>query len=309
VAQHGEVTRRDPDVTTVLVVHNSLEWLPWCLRTLAAAAERVDARVLVVDSGSSDDPGSFCRQHGVAFMAVPNRGLGAALNRALECDVVARARYVLQLNPDVELPAGGLDELVAYADTRPRCGVLAPRQRDQYDRQIFSVGVEPSPSVYWRSIIRFAGDWMWDPRQYDSECRADWVMGACMLLRQQMMAAIGGFDERFFLCSEEVDLCRRAREAGWSVQYTPRVTVVHPLADRRLDTRRLELEEWSRILYIRKWYRWPARTSMRLALIIRFGLLAALEARHRGPRLTSHIRLRATLRFRSDRYLPPRGTV
>ena len=171
------------------------------------------------------------------------------------------------------------------------------------------MGVEPSAPVYWRSIIRFAGDWMWDGRQYDSECQADWVMGACMLLRQETLAAIGGFDERFFLSSEEVDLCRRAREAGWLVQYTPEVTVIHPLADRELDPRRLQLEEWSRILYIRKWYRWPDRTSMRLALIIRFGLLTLLEARHRDPRLTSHVRLRATLRFRPDRYLPPPGTA
>lgn len=303
------MTYGDPDVTTVVVVHNSMEWLPRCLRALGPAAQRVDARVVVVDSGSGDDPGSYCRQHGVPFMTVPNRGLGAAFNRALECDVVARARYVLQLNPDVVLPPGGLDELVGYADGRPRCGVLAPRQRDQHDRLILSVGVEPSAPVYWRSIIRFASDWMWDTPRYDSECRADWVMGACMLLRQEMIAAIGGFDERFLLCSEEVDLCRRAREAGWSVQYTPWVTVVHPLADRQLDHWRLQLEEWSRILYIRKWYRWPARTSMRLALIIRFGLLAALEARHRDPRLTSHVRLRATLRFRPDQYLLPRSTV
>jgi hypothetical protein len=286
-----------------------MKWLPRCLRALATAAQRVDARVLVVDSGSGDDPASYCRQHGVPVMTVPNRGLGAAFNRALERDVVARARYVLQLNPDVQLPPGGLDELVGYADSRPRCGVLAPRQHDQHDRLIFSVGVEPRAGVYWRSIIRFAGDWMWKPRRYDSDCQADWVMGACMLLRQKTLAAIGGYDERFFLCSEEIDLCRRVRDAGWSVDYTPRVTVIHPLADRQLDARRLQLEEWSRILYIRKWYPWPARTSMRLALVIRFGLLTLLEARHRDPRLTSRVRLRATLRFRPDRYLPPQGTA
>jgi N-acetylglucosaminyl-diphospho-decaprenol L-rhamnosyltransferase len=296
-----------PDVMTVIVVHNSTESLPGCLRALGAAAAHLDARVTVVDSGSSDDPGSLCAQHGVPILRVPNRGLGAAFNRALGCEEVRRARYVLQLNPDVELPAGGLDELVARADHLPRCGVRAPRQHDQNGELIFSIGVEPSAAPYWRSIAHFGADWIWERDRYGAECQADWLMGACMLLRREMLAEIGGFDERFFLSSEEVDLCRRAREAGWSVNYTPAVTVTHPLADRQLAAHRVRLEEWSRILYIRKWYGWRTRCSMRLALVTRFALLSALEARHRDPRLRSRVRLGATLRFRRREYLTAPG--
>jgi GT2 family glycosyltransferase len=290
------------DVMTIVVTHNSEDLLPGCLEALAVAATRVNARVLVVDSGSSDGVEGLCDQLGVPFLAGQNEGLGAAFNRAFAREDVRRSRYVLQLNPDVVLPAGGLDALVELADLRPRCGVLAPRQVDQHGRLIHSVGVELTAASYWRAVAELRGcDWEWEPRSYDHEHDADWVMGACMLLRHEMLTATGGFDERFFLCSEEVDLCRRSRAAGWSVLHTPAVTVVHPLAGRPIDAHRARLEEWSRILYIRKWHGLPARVSMRAALAARFARVAAMQAWYRTQG-DGRIRLAATLRFNRRRY-------
>jgi N-acetylglucosaminyl-diphospho-decaprenol L-rhamnosyltransferase len=193
---------------------------------------------------------------------------------------------------------------VSVAERHPAAGVVAPRQVDQHGALIYSIGVEPSPAAYWSAVRSLPGDWIWDPAEYESETRADWVMGACMLLRRDLLQAVGGFDERFFLCSEEVDLCRRAREAGWHVLYTPEVTVVHPLADRPLDAHRVQLEEWSRILYMRKWNRLAARASMRLALVTRLILLAALERSHAISPRHAETRLRAALAFDHRRYGP-----
>ena len=288
------------DVAVVVVVHNSTDVLAACLAALAAAAEQIDALAIVIDSGSSDDPGPICREHGVALVRVPNRGLGAAFNQALARDEVRRARYVLQLNPDVELPAGGLDALVARADELPGCGVLAPRQVDQHGDLIHSIGLEPTAGRYLRASNPYHDRWVWvrDSERYRAECEADWIMGACLLLRREMLTATGGFDERFFYSSEEVDLCRRSREAGWSVNYLPDVTVVHPLAGRPLDPDRVRLEEWSRILYIRKWLDSRSRRSMRFALVVRYALLTLLEARGPGPSQYNRVRLSVALRPR-----------
>jgi GT2 family glycosyltransferase len=292
------------DVTTVLVAHNNADLLGTCLAALSTAARVANARVVVVDAGSSDDPAAVCDRAGVPFLRGVNRGLGASFNRAVERDEVRRARYVLQLNPDVVLPVGALDKLVALADRHPDWGVLAPRQFDQNGTLIFSIGVEPTPGAYWAAITGLPGDWIWDPNCYRAEYAADWMMGACMLLRGEMLAAIGGFDERFFLCSEEVDLCHRARAAGWSVMYTPEVTVMHPLAGRPIHAHRVRLEEWSRILYLRKWNGWLSRTSTRWALVTRLILLAAAErGRLVSPR-HARTRLGAALRFDRRRYGP-----
>ena len=129
-------------------------------------------------------------------------------------------------------------------------------------------------------------------------------MGACVLLRNEMLAAVGAFDEQFFLYSEEVDLCRRARDAGWSVRYLPAVTVVHPMAGRPVDEQRVKLEEWSRILYIRKWFSPPARWSMRLAVSVRWARATLKDFRraNRRERGDAGLRLRASLRFDRRRY-------
>lgn len=292
------------DVATIVVVHNNADRLRACLKAVTAAARSARASVVVTDAGSTDDPAAICARAGALFVPGPNHGLGAAFNRALALDEVRGARYVLQLNPDVALPAGALDELVEVADQHPAWGIVAPRQLDQNDALICSIGVEPSPAAYWGAITGLPGDWVWERDRYRAECRADWVMGACMLLRAEMLAEIGGFDERFFLCSEEVDLCRRARAAGWLVVYTPQITVVHPLAGRPLDAHRVRLEEWSRILYLRKWHGFAARSSIRLALAIRLMLLAMMESsRVLSPR-HARIRLGAALRFDRRRYGP-----
>jgi GT2 family glycosyltransferase len=291
------------DLVAVIVAHNSSALLPSCLTALVAAAGDIETRIVVADSGSSDGVETLCEELGVEFLAGENRGLGAAFNRARRLEAVASARYVLQLNPDVLLPPGGLEALVRLADERPRCGILAPRQLDEHGQLIISIGVEPTVAEYRRGFTALRCDWVWQRERYERDTAADWVMGACMLLRREMLAQIGGFDERFFLCSEEVDLCRRARDAGWSVEYTPAVTVVHALAERPIDAHRVRLEEWSRILYLRKWHSVGSRFAMRLALAARFARLAAIDVRQGRPG-DSHIRLVATLHFDRSRYGP-----
>jgi GT2 family glycosyltransferase len=288
-----------PDVMIVVVVHDSADTLDRCLTSIATAAADTTASVIVVDSGSTDDPQAVCARHGVDCETVPNRGLAAAFNHALAAPEVRAARYVLQLNPDVELPAGALDRLVADADQHPRCGILAPRQVDQHGRLLRSIGREPSAALYLRALAGYGADWVNDPARYETDGEADWVMGACMLLRSEMLAQTGGFDERFFLFSEEVDLCRRAREAGWAVRYTPSATVVHPISGRSPNRDRIRLEEWSRIVYLRKWHGAVGGTVVRLTLALRYSVLSLKDVVWGTPvpQRGSRLRLRETLRL------------
>jgi GT2 family glycosyltransferase len=292
-----------PDVLAIIVAHDSAALLPGCVEALAASARTVEVQAVVVDTASRDGCAAVCERLGVRCIEGPNGGMGAAFNRALRSPDLPRARHILQINPDVLFPPGGLDQLVASADARPQCGVLAPRQVDQHGSLVCSIGVEPSPAGYLVAVRDLWCDWDWDTGHYAAPREVDWAMGACMLLRRDMLDAVGGFDERFFLCSEEVDLCRRARAAGWSVWYDPAVTIMHPMADRTLDAHRVRLEEWSRLLYIRKWFAAADRALMRLALAARFARLTLGEAQP-PKRREARLRLGATLRFDRRRYGP-----
>lgn len=286
------------------MTHESAGLLPACLESLRTHAGALDLAIVVADSGSTDAVESVCRGRAVTFLAGPNEGFGAAANRALAHDVVRRARYVLVMNPDVEIADGTLTDFVALCDLRAACAVFAPRQVDQHGRLVFSIGRAPSPADSWGAARTLDADWVRKPGVYKGEARCDWVMGAFMVIRRDVLAALGGFDERFFLFSEEVDLCTRVRRAGWEVGYLPQLTIAHRVADRPLDEHRERLIMWSQVLYMRKWYGLPQRASMRAALVARLARLFVRRLRA-GDRLRyPWVRLEAALWFRRRQYGP-----
>ena len=109
--------------------------------------------------------------------------------------------------------------------------------------------------------------------RYDREFEGDWTIGSFMLVRREAWEAVGGFDERFFLYSEEVDLCLRVRRAGWRVVHVPSVTILHHGSSARvLDPRLASQNAWAQLQYARK--NLPARSQplYRAALLLRYGL-------------------------------------
>jgi GT2 family glycosyltransferase len=92
----------------------------------------------------------------------------------------------------------------------------------------------------------------------EKRCQVAWVTGCCLLVRQDCLRDLGGFDERFFLYYEDVDLCRRARERGWSVWYEPNLTVIHhhPLHQRAVPAALRMVTRHSLMTYANK--HWPS---------------------------------------------------
>jgi N-acetylglucosaminyl-diphospho-decaprenol L-rhamnosyltransferase len=304
----GSVTDSELRLAAIVVTHQSAAFLPACLDSLAERAHGLDMEVVVSDSGSSDRVEEICREREATFLGGPNRGFGAAVNRALGHDAVEQARYVLVMNPDLKVVDGSLDQLVELAEQRPGCGVLAPRQVDQHGRLVCSIGREPSPADSWLAWRTGWSDWIWDADAYEREARCDWVMGSFMLLRRELLEAVGGFDEQFFLFSEEVDVCTRARRAGWEVAYLPQLTVMHWEADRGVDEHRERMIVWSQLLYARKWYRRRERVAMRAALLARLTRQLLRRLRRREAARSEWVRLGAALRFRRREYGPADGS-
>lgn len=295
---------RGADVAAVVVTHESAGFLPACLDSLAKHAGGLELAVVVADSGSTDQVESVSRGSGATFLGGPNRGFGAAVNYGLGHEAVRRARYVLVMNPDLKIVEGSLAEFVALCEQRSECGVFAPRQVDQHGRLICSIGREPSPADSWRAWRTGWPMWIWDVETYEREARGDWVNGAFMLIRREVFEAVEGFDERFFLYSEEVDFCTRVRRAGWEIGYLPQLTIMHWNADRPLDEHRERLTMWSELIYMRKWYGRRERASMRVALVARLTRQLLRRLRSRETARGEWIRLRAALRFRPRRYGP-----
>ncbi len=192
--------------------------------------------IIVVDNASADGTVEMLRTEfpGVRVLAnSENVGFTRGNNQAL---AVAQGRYLFLLNPDTELRPDTLQTLRDYAETHPHAGIIGPRLfygdgTPQSSRRRFpalaTAFLESTKLQQWfprnRVLSRY---YMLDTRD-DATQEVDWINGAAMFVRREVYAQIGGLDEAFFMYSEELDWCYRAKKAGWQIVYLPTAQVTH----------------------------------------------------------------------------------
>lgn len=225
---------QQPDLSVIVVTHNRPELAIAALRSARAASEGLSVEWTVIDSGSTDGTPEAI-EAAVPALAVRrerNVGFAAANNLGI---AHARGRYVLLMNPDVEIDTGTLGHLLQELDQRPSIGVASVIQRAGDGRMQASLRRFPSPL---RSLGEALGASVWGHASrwreevppgaaYQQEGPADWLVGAFLLVRAKALAQVGSLDERFFLYSEETDWCYRFRKAGWDVWHLPCMSVTH----------------------------------------------------------------------------------
>ena len=218
-----------PEASVVVVSYNALPWLERCLESVRGV------ETIVVDNGSTDGTVAFVRERfpEVELVEQGNRGLAAGWNAGL---ARASGDYVLILNADAWPTEGSLDRLVAFAERQPRAAVVGPRLLNPDGSLQRSVRGFPT---LWRLATEYlflrklapgsqvlngfyAGGFA-----HDEVREADFVMGACMLVRRGAVDEVGPLDESFFLFSEETDWCYRFVQAGWQVLFFPGAECVH----------------------------------------------------------------------------------
>jgi hypothetical protein len=218
-----------PDAAVVVVTHNSLPWIEPCLESVRGI------ETVVVDNGSSDGTPEVVRElfPDVQLVEQENRGLAAGWNTGLERTT---GRYVLILNADAWLVGDALAQLVTFADAHPEAAVVGPRLTNP-DGSL-QRSVRGFPTV-WRLATEYLFLRKLAPRsqllnafyaggfEHDEVREADFLMGACLLVRREAIAEVGTLDESFFLFSEETDWCYRFVGAGWKVLFFPGAECVH----------------------------------------------------------------------------------
>ena len=217
------------DVSVVVVTWNALPWLERCLESVSGH------ETIVVDHGSTDGTRELVQERfpEVRLVEQANLGMGAGNNAGMR---VGRGRYFFLLNPDAWVRGDAVEQLVTFADAHPDAAVVGPRLVNP-DGSL-QRSARGFPTV-WRLATEYLFIRKLAPRSrllnplyrgdFDhSEAReVDWVVGAAMLVRREAAAAVGLFDEEFFMFSEETDWMFRFRQAGWTVWFDPGAQVVH----------------------------------------------------------------------------------
>jgi GT2 family glycosyltransferase len=264
-----------PRVSVVVVNYHQWENTAALVDQLTAACctRRGTAEVVVVDNHSPPHrlAARLRRRPGVSLRRWGgNRGFARAVNEGCR---LSRGEWFLLLNPDISVPDDFLDGVLAVADqltqTDPHAGIVGFQLQNRDGSPQLSSGPFPTLASTLMGLLRPRARRKYHALHVNERCPVPWVTGCCLLVRRSCLQDLGGFDERFFLYYEDVDLCRRARARGWSVWYDPTLRAVHyhPVHDRGIPPLLRLITRHSLLMYSAR--HWPRLHARLLAGIVR----------------------------------------
>jgi len=231
------------DIVVVIVTYRTARLTIEALRSIESERRIPDLRIraVVVDNASEDLPeiAQAVTQNAwsswVSLVAAPrNGGFAYGNNLGIEHAYTEREpAYVYLLNPDAQVRPGAIAELVRFLEAQPDVGIAGSRfeNADGTDWPIAftfpTLLSEVDAGLNWGLVTRVLNRWVVAQRMTNSPQQVDWISGASMLIRREVLESIGGLDENYFLYFEETDFCYRARRAGFSTWYVPESRVMH----------------------------------------------------------------------------------
>ena len=309
------------DLAVIVVSTNEARWLRACLSSVFEHRGACSLEVVVADNESTDGTAVLVEEEFPEARVVRcvNRGFAHANNRGLE---TTNARYVLFLNPDTEIRTGTFEALVQRLDEQPDVGLAGVIQLTP-DGEIY-------PTIrYFPNALRAFGQALGSERlsfraqmlrerdldldRYSQVVECDWTSGSFMLARREALQSAGFLDERFFIYSEEPDLCLRMKRAGWKVCHLPDMTIVHHAGKAGVRPKMLAQDAYTKMQHARKHFGLVHRAAYTAALGLGYAVRAlAAERDHSraGRRAASRAALRVLVGLDGPPFgEPPRQAV
>lgn len=273
---------------SILIVNwNVRDLLRDCLRSIERGRGALEVEVIVVDSASGDDSVAMVAAEFPWVTLRPqseNVGFPRGNNIAL---AEARGDHLLLLNPDTVVLDDALTVMVAYLEKNPEVGAVGPQLLNpdgsvQSSRRRFPTLATGYFESTWLEGVapgvlrRYYALDLPDDRMAD----VDWLVGACIMVPRGVYEQIGGLDEAYFMYSEELDWCRRIKEAGWRVVYHPEARVVHHVgksSEQAVTARHINFQR-AKLRYFLKYHGRAAAGVLRNFLLASYAWELLIEA-------------------------------
>jgi len=225
-----------PDLSIIIVNWKVKNFLKKCLDSILVYQNNYKIEIFVVDNNSQDGSVEMIKNDysEVKLIALDkNIGFGAANNLALK---QASSDYIFLLNPDTEITKDFFTKILQYTKNNPNIDIVGPKIiNDDGNKQ---ASVRRNPDLFSQILVllkltnisganKFLDHYFFKDFNYNKEQSVDQIMGAAMFIKKSVFDKIGTFDEKFFVWFEEVDLCKRARQAGIAIKYFPVARIVH----------------------------------------------------------------------------------
>lgn len=222
------------DLSIITVTYCSEKQIEHLIRSVQKGCDKISYEHLIVDNGSSDHTISIIQSFGDSVVLLTNEenlGFSAANLRGYK---KAQGRYLLFLNPDMEVEEKSLDKIVEWMGCHPQAGIVGCRLLNQEGQFNFEAAPRRFPRLYEQFILllklqkifpKSLDRYFYKDLDFSKEHTVDTVRGSFMLMRREFTNLLGWpFDPRYFIWFEDVDICREAQKHGFHVIYLPRVT-------------------------------------------------------------------------------------
>jgi GT2 family glycosyltransferase len=214
------------NLSIIITAYGSGRYLSNCLDSLRAKIpDHIDREIIIVDNEGAGSLASFeDEKAGIRVIAAPkNNGFGAGNNLG---NTQAAGEIILFLNPDVELISENIEHVLEQFKKDPRIGIVGSKLTlPDGGVQNWSCGREMSLIQLTRNNLKlFNSRQPWHNKE---NTKVDWVSGTALFIRKELFDKINGFDEKFFMYFEDMDLCARARKQGYQVIYFPSFSILH----------------------------------------------------------------------------------
>lgn len=226
------------EISIIIVSWNVAKLLADCLDSIRSEADSLSLEVWVVDNASSDDSVAMLRDEYPWVHVIANSencGFARGNNQAI---AQARGRFIMLLNPDTVVGAGALRQLVDFAESHPQAGIVGPNLRRpdgsvdlDAARRLFSLHA----AIWFESLRLHRLPWIgpilyrrfYTPYDYGKTQVVDAISGAAMLTRREIIASLGGLNEDYLHCGEDIEFCHRVCKAGMEIWYIAGNPIIH----------------------------------------------------------------------------------
>jgi len=232
------------ELSIVVVSYNTCKITVECLKSVVKYTRGIDFEILVIDNGSTDNSVSAIKKLQIDSLHIlenkENVGFGRANNQGLK---LAKGNFILLLNSDTELKSNVVADIVGFLKANPKVGIASCLLCNKDGSVQGTGGYFPTliRVLSWMTIQDVPGvDLLIKPFHplkskspykangfYSREKELDWLTGAFFLVRKAVVDDIGYFDEDYFMYTEEVDYCYRAKRSGWLVYFLPKWSITH----------------------------------------------------------------------------------
>ncbi len=281
-----------PTLSIAIVSWQTRDFLLDCLRSIFSNPPQNSFEVIVVDNASTDGTAdAVCSQFPDCILIAnsSNAGYAAGNNQAI---AKASGEFVLLLNPDVIIPAHGLDNAISFMQTHPDAGALGVRQVHPNGSLQRSVRGFPTPLSILSEILGLSrafpashifGAYRMTYFGYDTVSEVDQPMGTFLLMRRKVIEMVGVLDEAFPIFFNEVDWCLRCKKAGWKIFFTPDIEIIHfgGASTTQVPIKMAWESRKSLLQYYAKHYASPVYIPLRIMIAAASWLYTALQARRR----------------------------